>query len=294
MLIIEQNKEEDQVNFHQKPTTYVDHVHLHVADIERSLTYYQDVIGFQVLERNGNIAKLTTDGKTSLVTLEQLNVVEEKTGRTTGLYHFAILLPKRSDLADILYHFADNGVQAGQGDHLVSEAFYLTDPDGNGIEIYIDRDPSEWTWENGEVAMMTDPVDIEGLLATRSNTPWKGLPAGTVMGHVHLHVSELEKTEEFYVKGLGFEVVNRFGKQALFMSTGNYHHHIAVNTWAGVGAPAAPANSVGLKSYSVVLPDETAKEKTISQLKAIGAPVTEENGIIVTKDPSGNTIQLRV
>lgn len=282
------------MNFHKKPTTYVDHVHLHVADIERSLTYYQDVIGFRVLERNGNIAKLTTDGKTSLVTIEQPDQVELKAGRTAGLYHFAILLPKRSDLADILYHFADNGVQAGQADHLVSEAFYLTDPDGNGIEIYIDRDPSEWTWTNGEVAMTTDPIDMESLLADRSGESWEKLPDGTVMGHIHLHVSDLAKSEEFYHEGLGFEVVNRFGGQALFLSTDKYHHHIALNTWAGVGAPAAPKNSPGLKEYSIVLPDEATKEKTVKQLQAIGARVTEKDGVTVTEDPSGNTIRLHV
>ena len=177
---------------------------------------------------------------------------------------------------------------------MVSEALYLADPDGNGIEIYIDRDPSEWSWSNGEVAMTVDPLNFEDLLSEGKQQSWKGLPAGTVMGHLHLHVSELKKTEEFYSKGLGFEVVNRYGNQALFISTGKYHHHIALNTWAGVGAPTPPENSVGLESFTIVLADEATRNNVIAQLKSIGASVTEENGSFITYDPSGNRIYLGI
>ena len=186
------------------------------------------------------------------------------------------------------------GFRYGSSDHLVSEALYLSDPDGNGIEIYIDREPSEWTWSNGEVAMAVDPLNFEDLLSEGKQQSWKGLPAGTVMGHIHLHVSELKKTEEFYSKGLGFEVVNRYGDQALFISTGKYHHQIALNTWAGVGAPTPPLNSVGLESFTIVLADEAARNNVIAQLKSIGASVTEENGSFVSYDPSGNRIYLGI
>lgn len=282
------------MKFHSKPITYVGRVNLKVQDLDRSLTFYQEVLGFQVLEQTDKTVKLTTDGKTSVLSIEQPENVVPTQGKTTGLYHFALLLPNRSDLADIVHHFMDIGFQHGSSDHLVSEALYLADPDGNGIEIYIDRKPSEWIWNNGEVAMTVDPLNFKDLLSEGKQQSWKGLPIGTVMGHLHLHVSELEKTEEFYSKGLGFEVVNRYGNQALFISTGKYHHHIALNTWAGVGAPTPTLNSVGLESFTIVLPDEAARNHILTQLKSIGASVEEENGAFVSYDPSGHRIYLEI
>ena len=282
------------MKFHSKPNTYVGHVNIKVQDLDRSLTFYQEVLGFQVLAQTDKKVTLTTDGKTSVLSIEQPENVVAKQGKTTGLYHFALLLPKRSDLADLVYHFTEIGFKYGSSDHLVSEALYLSDPDGNGIEIYIDRAPSEWSWVNDEVAMTVDPLNFEDLLTESKQQPWKGLPAGTVMGHLHLHVSELKQTEAFYSKGLGFEVVNRYGNQALFISTGKYHHHIALNTWAGVGAPTPPENSVGLESFTIVLADEAIRNNVIAQLKKIGASVTEENGAIMTYDPSGNRIYLAI
>src|SRR5690554_2311312 len=144
------------MGFHSKPTIFVSHVNIKVQNLARSLTFYQEIIGFQILEQTDTTAKLTTDGKTSVLSIEQPENVVPKQGTTTGLYHFALLLPNRSDLADIVHHFTEIGFRYGSSDHLVSEALYLADPDGNGIEIYIDRDPSEWTWNNGEVAMTVD------------------------------------------------------------------------------------------------------------------------------------------
>ncbi|MBT2679925.1 VOC family protein [Bacillus sp. ISL-35] len=279
--------------FHQPPVTFVGRVDLKVQDLERSVAFYQNVIGFKVFEKTERSAKFTADGRNVLLSVEQPEDVVPKQRRTTGLYHFAILLPRRADLANILKHF----VQArfplqGASDHLVSEALYLADPDGNGIEIYIDRPASGWTWNESQVVMTTDPLDAESLLEEDKGGSWNGLPAGTVMGHIHLHVSELAKTEDFYTKGLGFDVVSRYGPQALFISTGKYHHHIGLNTWNGVGAPKPAENSVGLGSFSLVLPDEESVKETIARLSSIGASVTEENGVIVTVDPSGNRIKL--
>lgn len=281
------------MNFHQPPVTFVGRVDLKVQDLDRSVAFYQDVIGFKVLEKTERSAEFTADGKNVLLSVEQPDDVMPKQRRTTGLYHFAILLPRRADLANILKHF----VQArfplqGASDHLVSEALYLADPDGNGIEIYIDRPVSDWTWNESQVVMTTDPLDAESLLEEDNGGSWNGLPAGTVMGHIHLHVSELAKTEEFYTKGLGFDVVSRYGPQALFISTGKYHHHIGLNTWNGVGAPKPAENSVGLASFSLVLPDEESVKETIARLSSIGAAVTKENGVMVTVDPSGNRIKL--
>ncbi|MCM3125081.1 VOC family protein [Mesobacillus sp. AQ2] len=281
------------MNFHQPPVTFVGRVDLKVQDLERSVAFYQDVIGFKLFEKTQKSAKFTVDGNNVLLSIEQPEDVMPKQRRTTGLYHFAILLPHRADLANILKHFVQLRLPLqGASDHLVSEALYLADPDGNGIEIYIDRPASDWTWNESQVVMTTEPLDAEGLLEEDKRGTWNGLPAGTVMGHIHLHVSELDKTEEFYTKGLGFNVVSRYGPQALFISTGKYHHHIGLNTWNGVGAPKPAENSVGLRSFSLVLPDEESVKETISRLISVGAEVTEENGVIVTVDPSGNRIKL--
>ncbi|MEW9052137.1 MAG: VOC family protein [Neobacillus sp.] len=282
------------MNFHQKPITFVGQVNLKVQNLQRSLAFYKEVIGFKVLEQTERSAALSADGKNVLLSIEQPNNVVPKQGRTTGLYHYALLLPKRSDLATIVQYFLEIGLQFGSSDHLVSEALYLSDPDGNGIEIYVDRDPSEWNWQNDQVEMAVDPVNFPDLLAGGKQPSWNGLPAGTVMGHIHLHVSELKKTEEFYIKGLGFDVVNRYGAQALFIADGKYHHHIGLNTWNGVGAPPPLPNSVGLESFTLVLANEEKLNKIITQLKSIGASVQQENGSYVTSDPSGNRIILTV
>lgn len=281
------------MKFHRAPHTFVSQVDLKVENLERSLTFYREVIGFQLLERTGNRAILTADGKTPLLSIVQPANAIPKPPNTSGLYHYALLLPTRSDLAKVLQHFIQRNYPLGASDHLVSEALYLNDPDGNGIEIYADRPSSTWRWENGEVVMATEPLDAENLLAESKEGPWKGLPADTLMGHIHLHVAELQKTAEFYCLGLGFDIVNRY-HQALFISTGGYHHHIALNTWNGVGAPTPPANSVGLNWFSLVYPTDEARKKAVEQLRLIGAEVKEEDGIFLTKDPSGNRIQLRV
>jgi catechol 2,3-dioxygenase len=283
------------MGYHSKPTTFVGHVKIKVENLERSLQYYQEIIGLTILEQTSNTAKLTTDGRTSILSLEQPEDVIPKQEKTTGLYHFALLLPKRSDLANIVVHLKEKGIRFGSSDHLVSEALYLYDPDGIQIEIYIDRDPSEWTWNGEEVAMTINPLDFEDLLkSTETGKLWTGMPKDTVLGHIHLHVSELVKTEEFYVEGLGFDVVNRYEEQALFLSTEKYHHHIGVNTWNGVGAQKPDENSVGMESFTLILPNEEAIQETIHNLQKIGVSVIEEDGRRITYDPSKNRIELAV
>jgi catechol 2,3-dioxygenase len=276
--------------FHQKPNIYVGEVNLKVKDLERALTFYQNIMGFQVLEKTDRKAALSTDGKITLVTLEQPENVIPKEGRMSGLYHFAILLPSRADLSVFLRHFLGTGYGLGAADHYVSEALYITDPDGNGIEVYRDRPSKEWTWKDSLVDMATEELDGNSILA-ESDAEWKGLPSGTVMGHIHLHVGDLQKAEEFYTKGLGFEVVSHY-PQAVFLSTGRYHHHIAINTWQGVGAPTPPQNSVGLNWYTLVFPDEATREKTLQQLQQLGASAQKETEYYVVSDPSGNQIRL--
>lgn len=278
--------------FHQKPNLYTDQVSLNVFNLEKAIQFYTEIIGFKVLEQTDQKANLTTDGETTLLALEQPKDVISKAGKTSGLYHFAILLPTRADLSVFLHHIIKTGYPLGAADHHVSEALYLTDPDGNGIEVYIDRPAIEWKWIDNKVHMVTDPLDGDGLLA-ESNAEWAGLPAKTIIGHIHLHVSDLKKAEEFYVDGLGFSVVSHY-PQAIFISTGHYHHHIALNTWQGVGAPKAPQNMVGLNWYTIVFPDGNIREKTMERLQKIGAAVSKEGGLFITKDPAGNQIHLVV
>ncbi|UOR10240.1 VOC family protein [Halobacillus amylolyticus] len=279
--------------FFEEPNTFVGHVELKVQQLERSIKFYKDIIGFQILEQSKTRAVLSADGKTSLLTIEQPEDVKSREANTSGLYHFAILLPNRLELAKVLKHFTKHNQKLGASDHLVSEALYLNDPDGNGIEVYSDRPSSTWNWQNNEVVMTVDPLDAQDILGELEGESWEGLPVGTVMGHIHLHVSELQETEEFYNK-LGFDVISRLGQQALFMSTGNYHHHIGLNTWTGVGAPASSEKSVGLTSFSLVFPSEKARGRVVEQVQGLGYEVLKEHGIFVTKDPSGNSVKLSV
>lgn len=276
--------------FHQKPVTFVGEVSINVLNLEAATTFYEEVIGLRVLEKTECKVMLTTDGKTPLLTLEQPEDVIPKVGRTSGLYHFALLLPTRVDLAIFLRHLLATQYPFGAADHAVSEALYITDPDGNGIEVYYDRPSTEWEWTNGEVKMVTEQLDGNSILA-ESDAAWSGLPAGTLMGHIHLHVSNLQDTEKFYNSGLGFDVVTRY-EGALFTSTGGYHHHIGLNVWNGVGVPAPSENSVGLNWFTLVYADDLARNKVIEQLKQMGAEVTEEADKHVVTDPSGNKIHL--
>jgi catechol 2,3-dioxygenase len=283
------------MEFHRKPHIYVSQVDLKVEDLERSLSFYQDMIGFKILNKTNEKAILSADGIKPLLSIEQPKDVKPKQPRTTGLYHYALLLPNRAELGKVIQHMINSSYPIqGASDHLVSEALYLADPDGNGIEIYADRPSSTWKWENEEVIMTTDRLDIEGLIQEANGEKWEGLPKATIMGHIHLHVSELQETYEFYCKGLGFNLVNRFGNQALFISTGGYHHHIGLNTWNGVGAPPPSNESVGLKRFTLVFPNEESRTNIIRQLSDIGTVFYEEDGLVLTKDPSGNCLSLTI
>lgn len=284
------NELEDK--FFTKPAIYVSDVTINVMDINQSIAFYEKIIGFQLLEKTESEAVLTADGKTPLLTLTVPNNVLPKEERTTGLYHFAILLPTKADLGDFLNHVLANNIQIGAADHLVSEALYLNDPDGNGIEVYHDRPSSEWNWQGGEVAMATDPLDGNGLLAAGKGK-WTGLPNRTVIGHIHLHVDDLERAKDFYVNGLGFKVATNL-PGALFIASENYHHHIGLNVWNGAGAKTPLQNSVGLHMYRLMLPNESERQTIIRRLETQGATVTQRDDNVETIDPAGNKIQLVV
>ncbi|MDX8290544.1 VOC family protein [Metabacillus indicus] len=280
------------MGFHKAPNTYTGEVRIKVKDVKRSLAFYKEVIGFNVLNETEHTAELTADGKNVLLSIEQPPNIAPKQQGTAGLYHFALLLPDRSDLGRVLQHLVHLNIPLGASDHHVSEAIYLNDPDGNGIEIYSDRDASKWIWQGSQVAMTTETLDAQGVLAEAKGEPWHSLPENTVMGHVHLHVSSLKETEAFYDQGLGFKTVARYGRQAMFMSTGGYHHHLGLNTWAGEGAPAPAPESAGLDWFTLIYPDADAVEQAVARLKNMGAKTFIEDGFVMTADPSGNRIRL--
>ncbi|WHX51299.1 VOC family protein [Paenibacillus woosongensis] len=277
------------------PQAEIGLVRLKVQNLERSIAFYEEVIGLKLLKQEGNVAELAADGRHALVVLEANDSYRISASRSSGLYHFAILLPDRVSLGLALRNLAKHNVSVGQGDHLVSEALYLNDPDNNGIEIYADR-PRE-TWQrsaDGEYVMTTDPVDIEGLLHISEQAQWQGLPADTVIGHVHFHVGDLRQAKHFYCDVLGFEVSAHYGSAALFISAGGYHHHIGLNTWAGVGAPPAAADATGLAYYTVTLPHQQALAEVEARIIEAGLAFERVENAITVNDPFGIQTQLIV
>jgi catechol 2,3-dioxygenase len=277
------------------PNTNIASTHLTVANMARSERFYTDVLGFRSLARTGAELTLTADGTTPLLSLTELPGATPKPARATGLYHFAILTPSRLDLARSLRRLAEMRYPlSGASDHLVSEALYLDDPDGNGIEIYRDRPRTEWPQMGGQIQMATDPLDIDGLLSEleRDDRPWDGLAPATTIGHMHLHVADIKAAEAFYHGVLGFDIIVRYGPSALFVSAGGYHHHIGLNTWAGVGAPPAPAGSAGLRHFVVLLHEQAALDAVLARVRAAGIAIAEHPDGALVRDASGNAMVL--
>lgn len=269
-------------------------VRLQVADLERSLGYYQRVLGLRPVDRAGEYAALAAHGEH-----RPLVLLEERPGASgvprhgrLGLYHFAILLPTRADLGRFLRHLSEIGERVGASDHLVSEAVYLRDPDGLGIEVYADRPRSAWETNDRELRMATHPLDTSHVVREAGDSSWAGMPTGTTMGHVHLHVGDLEQAAEFYHRGLGLDKKVWSYPGALFLSAGGYHHHLGLNTWAAGALPAGEADAKLLEWTLGLLRAERVCIVAESMEEA-GYPIervsTEE---IVTQDPWGT--QLRV
>lgn len=277
------------------PETEVGHLALTVADLDGSVDFYASEIGFEVLHRDVSSATLGIAGLPMLVLTEEKGA-NPAPSHATGLYHFAILLPTRADLGRWLRHWLDLGYpMVAQADHAVSEALYLADPDGNGIEIYADRPRETWRWIGDHVHMTTLPLDVEDLLAEteRQNEPWTGLPVGTRIGHIHLQIADIRAAERFYRDLLGFDVVARM-PGALFVSAGGYHHHIGLNNWQSQGGTAAPEGSAGLRFFTLELPHEEARAAVLNRLRSANVPVTETPDGILVRDPWGNSILLRI
>jgi catechol 2,3-dioxygenase len=270
-------------------------VHLTVSDLERSLAYYRRAVGLELLAQDDRGASLGAGATELLVLVEEPGA---RSGATfTGLYHFALLVPRRPDLAGWLAHAARDRVPlVGLSDHFVSEALYLSDPDGHGIEIYWDR-PRE-VWEGQVAARMTTlALDVDSLLGELDDprsAPFDGLPAGTIMGHVHLKVAEIPDTVAFYRNALGFGLMAQLGSQAAFLGAGGYHHHIGANTWESPGAPPPPPGTAALRRATVVLPDSDEREQVLERLRRHGHAPGESPAGPLVRDPSGNTLLLAV
>jgi catechol 2,3-dioxygenase len=268
-------------------------VHLTVSELERSVLYYESAIGLRVRERSGRHATLGVGDEDLLVLVEQPGAPSAR--GYCGLYHFALLLKHRVQLARWLAHAVRERVAlVGMSDHYVSEAVYLSDPDGYGIEIYWDR-PRE-LWE-GKVAerMTTLPLDTSSLFGELSqpiSEPFDRLPPETVMGHVHLCVSDIPRTVAFYHDALGLALMASLGGQAAFLSAGGYHHHLGANTWESAGAGQPPTGSAVLRQATIVLPSETERDRLARQIADAGHELRAlEDGLLV-HDPSGNPILL--
>ena len=209
-----------------------------------------------------------------------------------GLYHYAILLPDRPALGRFLRHLSEIGERAGMSDHFVSEALYLTDPDGLGIEVYADRPRGAWRHEDRQLTMTTIPLDVEALFRAAGGERWSGMPSGTVLGHVHLFVADLERAAAFYHAGLGLDKTVWSYPGALFMSAGGYHHHVGVNTWAA-GATPATDDDARLVDWELFVPDADAVQAAAKSLENAGFEVTPEGDSIVARDAWGIKLRLR-
>ena len=268
-------------------------IYLTIKDLGRSLDYYQNRLGFRLIRREADNVYLGVADHVLVVLHE--DPAASTSQYTTGLYHFAIRVPTRLELAQSLKHIADTKTQVqGFADHLVSEAIYLSDPDGIGIELYRDRPRDEWQYVNGQLKMATDPLDIDGILSELNHHPdgWAGLHSATRMGHIHLRVAQISPAETFYRDVIGYDLILRYGPMASFLSAGGYHHHIGINSWAGVGLPAPQDHSTGLRWFTIQCHGEEDLTRTINRVSNAGIPLQKYADGWLVRDPSSNGVLL--
>lgn len=271
-------------------------VALQVADLSRSMAFYEEVLGLAALDRSGGEAVLAADRRTPLVVVRERPAVRRvPRGGLLGLYHFAILLPDRASLGRFIAHLAAHLVYAGSADHAVSEAVYLTDPDGLGIEVYSDRPRESWSTDsNGQLHMITAPLDLQSLIEAAGGEKWPGMPPGTVLGHVHLHVGDLDAAAAFYHSALGFDKTVWTYPGALFLSAGGYHHHLGTNTWSA--GPPADDTHARLLSWDIVVPRAADASAAADSVRAAGYAVhavdLSTNGAWRAVDPWGTPVRI--
>ena len=288
-------------NFRLSNDVHIGYVHLQIADLKRSLHFYEILVGMKKVSEAGGTALLSASGREPFhMLLTERRDARPKPPHSTGLYHIAIRFPSRRELARAFRRLYESGASFhGFSDHLVSEAIYLADPDENGVELYVDRPRDTWVLQNSQVQMATLPLDMDNLLGELKDDESKTGSADplTDIGHVHLHVSDLQKAESFYHSLLGFDVTQRSYPGALFLSAGGYHHHIGVNVWAGKGAPPPPADAVGLLGFGVVVPGreefEVLKnrfEENSIQFEANQHDIIHRD-VLKVKDPDGMSVE---
>jgi catechol 2,3-dioxygenase len=274
-----------------------------VADLDRQVEFYREVIGFRLRWRDGGTAGLGA-GNEDLLRLTEVRGAR-RYRNTTGLYHFAILVPSRKELARALARLFALRYPNAPTDHVITQTTYLDDSEGNGIELYADT-PEEGQWsftDDGFVVRDNrgfrrsgrDPLDVEALLCelTSSDRLDAPMPEDTKMGHVHLHVANLGQAVHFYHAVIGFDVMGHAPAMgAAFVSAGGYHHHIGLNTWKGEGAPPAPSDALGLRYLSFVLPNSTELERVAQRARQVGASIAQTEMGVLVRDPSQNAILL--
>ena len=283
--------------------TRIGRVRLRVGDLERSLSFYRDVLGLGVSrDEGGRITLAAGNAKAGTgASGQELLVLEERPGigrrparpATTGLYHAALLVPDRRELGRALLGLRQAGYPLrGMSDHAVSESLYLDDPDGNGLEIYADRPRSMWPVSNGVIQMTVDPMDVAGVMAAGRERPepWTGLPSATTVGHVHFTVSDLEAAVDFYHGVIGFDLMMKI-PTLVAVSAGGYHHHLNLNTWAGERAPPDSDRVAGLSSWELVVPEEGAREALAGRLTSAGA-LDVSNGGLAGRDPDAMSVEI--
>jgi catechol 2,3-dioxygenase len=282
-----------QVTFANRTPLRIGAVGLKARDLSRLTDFYSQAIGLHILDRDTKTARLGTGG----VTLLELEAAPDATPddpRTAGLYHTAFLQPTRADLGRWLVHAARNRVMlSGASDHLVSEAIYLDDPEGNGIEVYRDRLPEEWSWNGDRIKMATDRLDLDNLAADAGNTSFAGAPDGLRVGHIHLRVGDLAVTQKFYCDTIGLDPTSgRNG--ALFMSSGHYHHHVGSNIWQSAGAGRRDDNRAGLSWFAIEAADAAEREAALARLKAANVPLDNSAHGPEVRDPFGTRVRFAI
>jgi catechol 2,3-dioxygenase len=278
------------ITFANRTPLRIGAVGLKARDLSRLTEFYANAIGLQILDKDSKSARLGAGG-VPLLELEAAPGATPDDPRTAGLYHTAFLQPTRADLGRWLVHAAQNRVPlSGASDHLVSEAIYLDDPEGNGIEVYRDRKPEEWRWNGDRIQMATDRLDLDNLAAEAGNTAYAGAPEALRIGHIHLRVGDLALTQQFYSGAIGLDPTAGRGG-ALFMSSGRYHHHVGSNTWHSAGAGQRDDARAGLAWFAFEAADAAVHDGAIARLKQAGVPVAANTNYVEARDPFGTRVR---
>ena len=285
-------------NYHTSDIPHIKNVQLKVSDLERSLNFYTQVLGLSILNQTVSQAELGNTKGQSLIELVELKDAIKRPQSFAGLYHVALLVPNRIALAKLVQHFIDHKIPVqGASDHGISEAIYLADPDGNGIEIASDTPDDTWPWINGKLDILgkNGSMDIDAVLASKNKDEvFEKMEAETIVGHLHLHASELEKSKQFYTEILGMDVVIDLPNSALFMSYAGYHHHIALNLWNGRNVPQNPVNAPGLALARLQVPSLEFLREIEDKLIKHQYSYTKKDQALFVLDPSGNPFELNI